>query len=557
LPRSAALLPTLSRPALDAINTWFGQPDIPVGTLKDKGFLDHKGFGADLLQHYPSKFSSGKDYPDAVALYRKTLAQQPDGSVVIVAVGPLRNIANLLKSGRDGASPLDGAALVAKKVKRLEIMGGNYPPQNSKDAEWNFKQDPASAALVCSTWPTPILFNGEGGSTSSGRRVTYEMPEHNPLTMAYRLYPGVGFAGDRLSWDSVSALVAMRGAAPHYEVVSGGTNVTDATTGVNTWVADKDSGHSYLVLKSRKPEVEKALEDMMTLGQGRPTNLKFNTIYYADAGMCQVTHSGERDQKGVWRDKAPSSWIQHQHVDGRKRLVTSFAITCTNKHLLPSLLELSGSNDGGTNWTRLDIQETPGFSEQTTRREFTVANPAKWNLYRLNVKAADEKEGIQVDSIDLLEAIHCTPGVKVASVALDQSAVTVPVHGRATLNGSLTPVGTTFDREITWVSSDPSVAEVRQIGEQTAIVVGKKAGSCSITGSVDGQKTSCAVTVAGSTLPDGWSYDELNAPPILALFWFLAGNSVLPVLAMPSHHGGSESGTRACSRAKLSTATFS
>ncbi len=50
-----------------------------------------------------------------------------------------------------------------------------YPPlANGKEAEWNFKQDPASAALVCSTWPTPMLFSGEGGSTCSGRRVTYE-----------------------------------------------------------------------------------------------------------------------------------------------------------------------------------------------------------------------------------------------------------------------------------------------------------------------------------------------------------------------------------------------
>ena len=501
-------------PALDAINTWFGRPEIPVGTLKDKGLIDHKGTAIDVIKHYPSKFSSGKDYPDAVTLYREILAKQPDGSVTILAVGPLRNIANLLNSAPDKASPLDGKALVAKKVKRLEIMGGIYPHLHLNDPEWNFVQDPASAALVCSTWPTPILFNGEGGSTNSGRRVAYEMPEHNPHTMVYKLYPGVGFAGDRLSWDSISVLVAVRGAAPWYEVVSGGTNVTDAVTGMNTWVADKDSGHSYLVLKSPKAEVEKALEDMQTSGEGRPTNLKFNTIYYADAGMVDVTHTGERNKESVWKDKAPSSWIQYQHVDGRKRLVTSYAITSTNKYLLPGSLELSGSNDGGTIWTRLDLQEAPGFSEQATRREFTVAKPAQWNIYRLKVDAADEKEGIQIDLIELLEAIDCTPGVRVASVVLDHGALTVPVHGRATLNGSLAPLVKTFEREIKWVSSDPSVAEIRQIGEQTAMVVGKKAGTCTVTGSVDGQKASCAVTITKSTVPDGWSYDELNFPAI-------------------------------------------
>jgi hypothetical protein len=72
--------------------------------------------------------------------------------------------------------------------------------------------------------------------------VTYEMPEHNPLTMAFRRSAEVGFAADRLSWDPVSTLVAVHGAAPWYEVVSGGTNVTDAKTGLNTWVAGKESG---------------------------------------------------------------------------------------------------------------------------------------------------------------------------------------------------------------------------------------------------------------------------------------------------------------------------
>ena len=37
-------------PCLDAINTWFGRPEIPVGTLKDAGFLDHEGFAAEIVK---------------------------------------------------------------------------------------------------------------------------------------------------------------------------------------------------------------------------------------------------------------------------------------------------------------------------------------------------------------------------------------------------------------------------------------------------------------------------------------------------------------------------
>lgn len=500
-------------PCLDAVNTWFGRPEIPVGTLKDQGFLDHKGFANEIIRRYPHKYSSGKDYPDAVALYRQTLAKQQDGSVVVLAVGPLRNLANLLKSRPDDASPLDGPALIAKKVKRLEIMGGTYPPMaNAKEGEWNFKQDPAAAALVCSTWPTPVVFNGEGGSTNSGRRVTYEMPEHNPLTMAYRLYPGVGFAGDRLSWDSVSALVALRGAEPWYKVVSGGTNVTDPITGINVWHSKEDRQHSYLVLKARKPEIETVIEDMQTMGKGRPKNLKFDTNYYADAGMCQITFQGQRHKQGQWQDQAAESWIQYQHADGRKRLVTSYAVVCNDQHRLPRTLELLGSNDGGASWNRLDLQAKPGFSAAMPRREFTIAQPAKWNAFRLQV-TADDKAGIRIDSIELLEAIDCRPGVAVASLALDQTQLRVLADSGATLDATIVPLDA-FQREITWVSSDANVAEVKQIGEQTAIVVGKLPGICTLTATIDNLLQTCAVTVLPSTLPSGWRFDELNSPPI-------------------------------------------
>ena len=504
-------------PCLDGINTWFGRPEIPVGTLKDAGFLAGPGFPAELVKRFPHRFPSSAGYPDALALYRQILAAQPDGSVVIVAVGPLRNLANLLKAD---------AALVAKKVKLLHVMGGHYLPHaKQKDAEYNFQKDPASAALVCQKWPTPILFNGEGGSTSSGRRVTYEMPEHNPMTMAYAAYPGVGFAGDRLSWDPVSCLVAVRGSAPWYEVVRQGRNVVDAATGFNTWQPGGEQGHSYLVLKKgSKAAVETALEDLMVAGKGRPANLTFNTAYYAQAGMAQITASGaadatmaaskafDRDEKTAWLDKAALSWIQCQYADGRKSRVTSYAVVCRERERLPRTLELLGSNDGRT-WTRLDLQDAPAFSEQVTRREFPIAQPAKFNRYQLRVTAADGKAGVPIATLELNEAIHCRPGVAVASLALDQSSLRLAAHTRATLNATLAPMDT-FEREVIWTSTDPTVAEVRPIGEQTAIVAAKRPGTCTITATIGNVRQTCLVTVTASTLPADWSFNELSAPPI-------------------------------------------
>jgi hypothetical protein len=513
-------------PALDAINTWFGRPEIPVGTLKDPGFLAGPHYTTEIARRFPHKLPGGKEYPDAVALYRQVLSKQPDSSVVVVAIGPLRNLANLLTSGPDGASPLAGPALVKQKVKRLDVMGGTYPPSvNKKEGEWNFAQDPAAAARVCSTWPTPVLFNGEGGSTCSGRRVTYEMPEHNPLTLAYAAYPGVGFAGDRLSWDPISCMVAVRGAAPGYKVVSGGANVVETAKGINTWQAGEDRGHAYLVLQSPKPEVEKAIEDLMVAGKGRPSGLTFNTAYYAKAGMCWITGQGaadsgtapgkafDGDEKTAWLDKAASSWIQCRYADGRKYRVTSYAIVCRDQQRLPRTLELSGSNDDGASWTLLDARKDPGFTEQSPQREFTIAKPAKWNLYRLGVTAAGGSEGVPIATIELNEAIHCRPKVAVAAVSLDSKTLSLAANSRATLNATITPLDT-FEREVAWESSDPSVAGVRRIGEQAAVVAGRKPGTCTVTATIDTVKQACAVTVTPSTLPAGWSYDELNTPPL-------------------------------------------
>jgi len=518
---------TTIAPALDAINTWFGHPEIPVGTLKDPGFLDGQHYTALLARQYPHALPSGVDYPDAVALYRQILAKQPDASVVIVAVGPLRNLGNLLASSADATSPLAGPELVKKKVKKLFVMGGTYPPKENKSGEWNFLQDPKSAVVVCSTWPTPVVFDGDGGDVNSGRRVTAVMPEHNPLTLAYTNYPGSGYGGDRLSWDPITCLVAVSGAAPWYQEISGGTNVVDAK-GVNTWTPGADRGHSYLKPVVRKAEIEDALEDLMTAGKARPTNLTWNTASYALDGACHITSSLEvsnsdpnqaaikafdGNDKSAWRSKGPSPWIQCQYADGRKYLVTSYALVSADPGRQPRSLRLSGSNDDGRTWTDLDVQQNPGFSAQDKRREFTLAKPQKWNCYRVTVTAANADEGCEIATLDLNEAIHCQPKVAVASLTVDRTTLTLPVFGRATLNASLAPART-FEREVLWVSSDPAVAEVRRVGEQIAMVMGRKAGTCVVTASIDGVMQTCAVTITPSTLADGWAFDELAKPAI-------------------------------------------
>ncbi len=142
-----------SAPAIQAINTYYGRPNIPVGTLKDLGLLPGPiTYIKYLATNFPNTLKSGANAPDAVQLYRQTLAAQPDNSATLIAIGPLRNIKNLLQSGADNYSNLNGLGLVAKKVNKFVLMGGAF----ASGSEWNMNQDGPSAEYVINNFPSSI-----------------------------------------------------------------------------------------------------------------------------------------------------------------------------------------------------------------------------------------------------------------------------------------------------------------------------------------------------------------------------------------------------------------
>ncbi|MCI5129067.1 MAG: hypothetical protein D3907_11335, partial [Candidatus Electrothrix sp. AUS3] len=113
-----------SVPCLDALNTWFDEPDIPVGMVKGKAVQHQSKYTRIIAEEFPHDSDTGEKAPDAVTLYRRILAEQPDQSVTLVTIGYLTNLENLLRSKADEISPLDGIKLVRQKVQRLVCMGG-------------------------------------------------------------------------------------------------------------------------------------------------------------------------------------------------------------------------------------------------------------------------------------------------------------------------------------------------------------------------------------------------------------------------------------------------
>jgi inosine-uridine nucleoside N-ribohydrolase len=252
-----------SAPTVDAINTYYNRPDLPIGVPKGEGAtLDRNyRYPEPIASSFPQDIGSNDRAPDAVDLYRKILSRQPDTSVVIVTVGYLTNIRHLLESKGDERSSLTGKELVRRKVKRWIVMGGRYPENMEHGNYGNFMPDPESAVVATSHFPRPIVFSGLGESVMTGHSLA-RTPSDNPVRRAYELYLE-NLEKQRPSWDQVALLYAARPTAQLWREVRQGYNRL-YDDGRNQWREMPDSDQVLLKLRSDPDDVATVIESLMT-----------------------------------------------------------------------------------------------------------------------------------------------------------------------------------------------------------------------------------------------------------------------------------------------------
>ncbi len=251
-----------SIPCLDALNTWYGRPDIPLGMVKGKSVRHESKYTRTIANEFPHDSQTGNEAIDAVQLYRKLLSVQADKSVTLITVGYLTNLQNLLLSKADAMSPLDGVTLVRNKIKTLVCMGGGYP----EGYEWNFYQDIPAAMNVVRNWPTPIVFSGyETGKDVLTGAGLQKVQGSDPIRRSYELYNNVS---DRPSWDQVTVFFAVENASEQktdlWKRIYGRNNVLP--NGNNSWfsgVSGEEADHSYLVQRVDPTEIAGLLEQLM------------------------------------------------------------------------------------------------------------------------------------------------------------------------------------------------------------------------------------------------------------------------------------------------------
>jgi inosine-uridine nucleoside N-ribohydrolase len=245
---------------LDALNTYFRRPNVPIGMVQGPAFDKKSRYAEAIAKEFPHSLKSAADVPDAALLYRDVLASEPDGSVVMVSVGQLANFANLLKTTPDKHSDLDGKELVRQKVKMWVCMGGKIPAGR----EANLVNDGAAAAYAIRNWPTPIVFSGFeiGKDIMTGANLK-KVPETSPVRRAYQLFNGLK---DRESWDQTALLYAVRGLDgslnDYWDVETRGYLHVD-DDGANEWRESPNKAHSYLVRKMDPKKIAAAIEALM------------------------------------------------------------------------------------------------------------------------------------------------------------------------------------------------------------------------------------------------------------------------------------------------------
>jgi hypothetical protein len=275
--------------AIDAVNTYFGRPNTPIGANKgsDVGDPNSSLYNEALATNqatYGNNVVNTNDVPDMVTVYRQTLAAQPDNSVVILTVGHPIGLYHLLKSGGDAYSSLNGIDLVKKKAKNWVAMAGT---PTSPSFDWNFIHNNMYKYMqyVFSNWPLDLYVSPSGNTVSTGQALQ-KAPTNSPVRKAYELWENTINTG-RPSWDDIAVLYAVRGAQDNFDVITDGT-VKVVNTDKLLWdTGIVNAKHHRLNQKISDSDMASIISDLMTAAPGgsspSPSNLLLASNAYTES----------------------------------------------------------------------------------------------------------------------------------------------------------------------------------------------------------------------------------------------------------------------------------
>ncbi len=264
----------LTAPFVDAVNTFYERPDIPIGVPREAQKRDSKYLHLVKQRdgnrfRYPHDLLSSDAAPQAVDVLRRTLSAAENRSIVLIQVGLAANLADLIESPADKISPLTGRELVRKKVKLASVMAGAFRPVGG-DAHYleaNVRNGVQSMQRFADQWPddVPVIWSdfligiaAPYPRESIARDFRYR--RHHIVREAYLLHSGPNH--DRPTWDLTSVLHAVRPNESYFDLSPRG-RVTVEDDGFTRFKEANNGRDRYLLMSDRQMqrvvEVQRAL----------------------------------------------------------------------------------------------------------------------------------------------------------------------------------------------------------------------------------------------------------------------------------------------------------
>jgi len=267
----------------DALNTFYGRPDIPLGIFRGTTTHDSSDF------RYTQPLSESGTYPHDIhqssiqqgyKVMRKVLAESPDNSVIIVQVGFSSNTSDLLNSEPDEFSSLNGLDLVKRKAKALSIMAGD---NNSDRASFNVRGNTAAAINVISNWPKQLIQT----DSDLGRSMQYPLESiqsdfnyvaNHIVKEAYLLrdfdsydwHVQNGTHYDMHTWDLMSVIAAIDNPYDFFKPQIGTLSIN--SNGYTTFNRNSNGNHMFLgeVNAFSSADRQKVISRMIEMTSERP-----------------------------------------------------------------------------------------------------------------------------------------------------------------------------------------------------------------------------------------------------------------------------------------------
>ena len=246
---------------IEAINIYYGRPDIPIGAYygDEVGDPVDKMTAGKLVRDtlaFGHRIIHNSDAEEQTKLNRRLLSEQEDGSVTYVTIGHTKGLYELLVSGPDDISPLNGIELVRRKVSRWVALGAlNANNQNNylvKDWNFFFNQTAAYTEYLVKYFPVPVYYIDAGTNVMTGKSLKYT-PSGNIVRTVYRdwLWEVFNYTLDdqRPSWDLAAVYFAVKGTGGFLENTGRGRLEFDSDKGCRWHPGENTLPVQYFIMQ--------------------------------------------------------------------------------------------------------------------------------------------------------------------------------------------------------------------------------------------------------------------------------------------------------------------